>query len=199
MVAVHTGIKTAVACISKKFRHCLANFGARQGSWECSESTPWPPLQALLKAGLWVSARENVEAHRRLLVRPVLNAGVEVSSDEVANVNVGKRSESGEIWACDGSATAVPNEIKMSRYNVVIVEVPRRGGCIPGAEIVRVLSQGVLGAFHGYDVEQHLRSQLEDLYPTALRMAVYHLGRKEEPYFFEQSTLLFVKTLGWDV
>ena len=52
---------------------------------------------------------------------------------------------------------------------------------------MRVLSQGVLGAFHGHHgdlvaVEQHLRSQLEDLYPTALRMAVYHLGRREEPY-----------------
>ena len=34
------------------------------------------------------------------------------------------------------------------------------------------------------------------LYPTALRMAVYHLGRREEPYLFEQSTLLLVKTHG---
>ena len=41
-----------------------------------------------------------------------------------------------------------------------------------------------------------LRSQSEDLYPTALRMAVYHLGRREEPYLFEQSTLLLVKTHG---
>ena len=45
-------------------------------------------------------------------------------------------------------------------------------------------------------VEQHLRSQLEDLYPTALHMAVYHVGRREEPYLFEQSTLLLVKTHG---
>ena len=45
-------------------------------------------------------------------------------------------------------------------------------------------------------MEQHLRSQLEDLYPTALRMAVYHLGRREEPYLFEQSTLFPVKTHG---
>ena len=55
MAPVHTGTKTEVACISKKFSHRLANFGAWQGSWEYSESTPWPPLQALLKAGLWVS------------------------------------------------------------------------------------------------------------------------------------------------
>ena len=27
-------------------------------------------------------------------------------------------------------------------------------------------------------------------------MDVYHLGRREEPYLFEQSTLLLVKTLG---
>ena len=201
MAPVHTGTKTEVARISKKFSHRLANFGAWQGSWEYSESTPWPPLQALLKAGLWVSDREDVEAHRRLLVRPVLNPAVEVSRGEVAKVNVGKGSESGEIWAYDGSVTAVPNEIKMLKYNLVIVEVPRRGGWIPGAQIVRVLSQGVLGAFHGHHgdlvaVEQHLRSQLEDLYPTALRMAMYHLGRREEPYLFEQSTLLLVKTHG---
>ena len=201
MARVHTGTKTEVARISKKFSHRLANFGAWQGSWEYSESTPWPPLQALLKAGLWVSDREDVEAHRKLLVRPVLNPAVEVSGGEVAKVNVGKGSHSGEIWAYDGSVTAVPNEIKMLKYNLVIVEVPRRGGWIPGAQIVRVLSQGVLGAFHGHHgdlvaVEQHLRSQLEDLYPTALRMAVYHLGRREEPYLFEQSTLLLVKTHG---
>ena len=103
--------------------------------------------------------------------------------------------------AYDGSVTAVPNEIKMLKYNLVIVELPRRGGWIPGVQIVRVLSQGVLGAFHGHHgdlvaVEQHLRSQLEDLYPTALRMAVYHLGRREDPYLFEQSTLLLVKTHG---
>ena len=186
MAPVHTGTKTEVARISKKFSHRLANFGAWQGSWEYSESTPWPPLQALLKAGLWVNDREHVAAHRRLLVRPLLNLAVEVSDGEVAKVNVGKGSESGEIWAYDGSVTAVPNEIKMLKYNLVIVEVPRRGGWIPGAQIVRVLSQGVLGAFHGHHgdlvaVEQHLRSQLEDLYPTALRMAVYHLGRREEP------------------
>ena len=62
----------------------MANFGAWQGSWEYSESTPWPPLQALLKAGLWVSDREDVKAHRRLLVRPVLSPAVEVSGGEVA-------------------------------------------------------------------------------------------------------------------
>ena len=115
------------------------------------------------KAGLWVSDREEVEAHRRLLVRPVLNPAVEVSGGEVAKVNVGKGSKSGAIWAYDGSVTAVPNEIKMLKYNLVIVEVLRRGGWIPGAQIVRVLSQGVLGAFHGHHgdlvaVEQHLRS-----------------------------------------
>ena len=97
--------------------------------------------------------------------------------------------------------TAVPNEIKMLRYNLVIVEIARGGGLILRAQIVRVLSQGVLGAFHGHHgdsvaVEQHLRSQLEDLYPIALRMAVYNLGRREEPYLFEQSTLLLVKTHG---
>ena len=63
---------------------------------------------------------------------------------------------------------------------------------------VRVLSQGV---FHGPDgdlvaVEQHLPPQLEDLYPTALRMAVYHLGRREEVCLFQQSSLLLVKTRG---
>ena len=112
----------------------------------------WPPLQALLKAGLWVSDPEDVEAHRRLLVRPELNRAVEVSGGEVAKVNVGKGSESGEIWAYDGSVTAVPNEIKMPRYNLVIVEVPRRDRWewIRVAQIVRVLSQGVLGAFHGH-------------------------------------------------
>ena len=66
---------------------------------------------------------------------------------------------------------------------------------------MRVLSQGVLDAFQGLRgdlvaVEQHLRWQLEDFYPTALRMTVYHLGRKEELYFFEQPTLLLVKTHG---
>ena len=131
----------------------------------------------------------------------MLNPAVEVFGGEVAKVIVGKGSESGEIGAYNGSVTAVPNEIKMLKYNLVIFEVPRRGGWIPGAQIVRVLSQGVLGAFHGHHgdlvaVEQHLRSQLEDLYPTALRMAMYHLGRREEPYLFEQSTLLLVKTHG---
>ena len=95
----------------------------------------------------------------------------------------------------------MPNEIKKLRYNLVIVEVPRRGGWIIGAQIVRVLSQGVLGAFHGHHgdllaMEQHLRSQLEDFCPNGLRMVVYHLGRREELYLFEQSTLLLVKTHG---
>ena len=77
----------------------------------------------------------------------------------------------------------------MLTYNLIIVEVPRRGGWKPVARIMCVLSQGVLGAFHGHHgdlvtVEQHLRSQREDLYPTALRMAGYHLGRREEPYLF---------------
>ena len=66
-------------------------------------------------------------------------------------------------------------------------------------QIMRVLSEGVLGAFHGHHgdlvaVEQHLGSQLEDLYSAALRMAVYHLGHSEEAYLFAQSTLLLVKT-----
>ena len=78
----------------------------------------------------------------------------------------------------------------MRKYNVVIVEVPRRGGWVPGAQIVRVLSQGVLGTFHGHHgdlvvVDQRLHLQLEDLYPTALHTAVYHLGRSGEPYLFE--------------
>ena len=81
----------------------------------------------------------------------------------------------------DQGVTVVPNEIKMLRYNRVIVAVPRRGGWILGAQMVRVLSQGVLGAFHGHRgdlvaVKQHLPSQLETLYATALRMVVYHLG-----------------------
>ena len=201
MAPVHTGSKTEVARTWKKFSHRLANFGAWQGSWEYSESTPWPPLQTLLKARLWVSDREDVEAHRRLLVRPVLHPGVEVCGGEVAKVNVGKGSKFGEIWVYDGSVTAVPNEIKMLNYNLIIVAVPRQRGWIPGAQMVRVLSQGVFGAFHGHHgdlvvVEQHLHSQLEDLYPTALRMAVYHLGRREEPYLFEKSHLLLVKTHG---
>ena len=72
----------------------------------------------------------------------------------------------------------------MLKYNLVILEVSWRGGRISCAQIVRLLSQGVLGAFHGHlgdfvAVEQHLRSQREHLYPTTLRMAVYHLGRRE--------------------
>ena len=64
-----------------------------------------------------------------------------------------------------------------------------------------MLSQRVLGAFHGHHgdlvaVKKLLRSQLEDLYPRALRMVVYHVGRKEEPYFCEQSTVVLVKTHG---
>ena len=50
MAPVHKGTNTEVARISKKFSHRPANFGAWQGSWEYSESTPWPPLQGLLKA-----------------------------------------------------------------------------------------------------------------------------------------------------
>ena len=69
--------------------------------------------------------------------------------------------------------------------------------------IVCVLSQGVYGAFHGHHgdsvaVEQGLRLQLEDLYRTALCMVVYHPGHGEEPYLFEQSTPLLVKTHGLD-
>ena len=131
----------------------------------------------------------------------MLNRTVEVSGGEVATVNVGKGPESGEVSAYDGSATAMPNGIEMLKYNLVIVDVPRRGGWIPGAQIMRVLYQGVLGAFHGQTgdlvtEEQHLGLQLEDLYPTALCMAFYRLGRREEPYLFEQSTLLLVKTHG---
>ena len=109
MALMHTGTKTDVARISKKFSHRLSNLCAWQGSWEYSESTLWPPLQALLKAGLWVSDREDVEAHHRLVVRPLLNLAVEVSGGEVAKVNVGKGLESGEIWAHNGSLTAVSN------------------------------------------------------------------------------------------
>ena len=127
-----------------------------------------------VQGSLWLSDREDVEAHRRLLVRPVLNAAVEVYGGEVAKVNVVKSSKCGEFWAYDGSVAAGPNEIKMLRYNLVIAE----------------------HSGDSFVVEQRLRSQLEDLYPTALRMAVYHLGRKEDPYLFEQSTLLPVKTHG---
>ena len=45
-------------------------------------------------------------------------------------------------------------------------------------------------------MEQHLHSQLEDLHPMALRLAVYNLGRRQAPYLFEQSTVLLVKTNG---
>ena len=69
MVCVDTATKGEVARISKKFSHRLKNFGAWQGSSECSESTPWLPLEALLKASMWVRDREDVEAHCRLLVR----------------------------------------------------------------------------------------------------------------------------------
>ena len=92
LAPLHTGTKTEVARIWKKFSHRLANFRAWQGSWEYSESTPWPPLQAPLEPGLWVSDREDVEAHRILLVRPVLNPAVEVFGGEVAKVNVGNGS-----------------------------------------------------------------------------------------------------------
>ena len=146
---------------------------------------------------MWVTNREDVEAHRRLLVRPLLNLAVEVCDGEVAKVNVSKGLEFGEIWVHDGSVrsvTALPNGIKMLRYNLVIVGVPRRGGWICGAQILQVLSQGVFADFHGHHgdsaVEQQLRSQWEDLHPTPLRMAVYHLGPGEEPYLLEQSPLL---------
>ena len=125
MAHVHTGTKTEVARISKKLSQRMANFGAWQGSWEYSESVPWPPLEALLKAGLGVSAQEDVEAHGRLLVRPVSNTAIEVCGGEVAKVNVGNGSESVVIRAYDGSMTAVPNGIKMLKYDLVIVEVPR--------------------------------------------------------------------------
>ena len=106
-----------------------------------------------------------------------------------------------KFWGYDGSVMAVPNEIKMLRYNIVIVEVPRRGGWILRAHIVRVLCQGVLGAFHGHHwdfvvVEQHLHCQLEDLYPTTSRMAVYHLAHREEPYLFERAAVLLVNPRG---
>ena len=98
----------------------------------------------------------------------VLITGVEVSSGDVAKVNVGEGAESGEIWAYNGTSAAVPNEIKMLKYNLVVVQVPQRRGCIPGGQVVHVLSQGMLGAFHCLTgdlvaVEQHLRTQVEDL------------------------------------
>ena len=142
-----------------------------------------------------------MEAHRRLPVRPVLNLAVEASGGQVANVNFVNGSEFGEVWAHHGSVTLVPNENNMPKYNLVIVEVHRRGGWSPGAQIVLVLSHRVLGAFHGdrgnlVAVEQKFRLQSEDLYPIALRMAVYYLRRREEPYLLEQSTPLLVKTHG---
>ena len=58
----------------------------------------------------------------------------------------------------------MPNEITMPRYYLVVLEVPRQRGWILDAQIVRVLPQGVLGAFHGHHgdlvaVEQRLRSR----------------------------------------
>ena len=178
---VQTGTKTEVARIAKKFSARRASFGAWQGSREYSESTPWPGLHGSLKACVWVSDGEDFEAHRRLLVRPVLNRAVK------------------QIRADKGSVTAVPNEVKMLKYNIVNVNLLWQGGSTRGAQVVRVLSQGVLGAFPGVHgdlvaVQQHLCSQLEDSYPTTLRMVVYHLGRREELYLFEQSSLLFVNT-----
>ena len=111
---------------------------------------PWPPLRAPFKAHFWVSDREDVEAHCRLLVRRVLNPAVKESGGEVAKVNVGKCSECGEIWAYNGLVTAVPNEIKMLKYNLITLEVPWWGGGIRGAQIVRVLCKGVPCAFHGH-------------------------------------------------
>ena len=198
MAPVHTGTKTEVARISKN-RHRLANFGAWQGSWEYSESTPCPPLQALLKAGLWVSDREDVEAHRTLLVRPVLNPAVEVSGGEVAKVNVGKGSESGIIWAYNGSVTVVPNEIKMLRYNLVIVEVPRRGGWIP---LVRrscvCFRKGYLASFMDTLGIWLLwnNTYVRNWKICTQQLCAYHLGRREESYLLEQPTLLLVKTHG---
>ena len=104
----------------------------------------------VMEAGVWVSDREDLEARFRLLVRPVLNPAIEVSPGEVARFNVGKGSESKEICAYDGSATTLPNEIRILKCNLVIVKVPQRGGWIPGAQIVRVRSQGVLGNFNGH-------------------------------------------------
>ena len=92
MAPVHTDTKTEVACIPKKFSNRLANFGAWRGSGEYSESTPWPPLHTLLNAGVWISDPGDAEAHRKLLVRPVLNPAVDVTGGEVAKVNVGKGS-----------------------------------------------------------------------------------------------------------
>ena len=109
---------------------------------------------------------------------------------DLVKVKVRKGPEFGEIRAYDGSATALPNETKMLTYNLVIIEVHRRGGWIAGSQIVRVLSQGVHRGFHVHTedlvaVDQHLRSQQEDLHPSGLRMVVYHLGRREETDLFE--------------
>ena len=105
MGPVHRGTKPQVACIWKKFSHGLANLGVLQGRWEYSNSTPWPLLQALLKAGLWVTTREDVEAHLRLLVRPVLNWAVEVFSGEVAEVNVARDQNPEKFSAYHGSVS----------------------------------------------------------------------------------------------
>ena len=78
--------------IAQKFNARLANFGAWQGSSEYNETTPWPPLKALLKVGVSFSDPEDVEAHCRFLVRLPLSPAVEVMGGEVAMVNVGKGS-----------------------------------------------------------------------------------------------------------
>ena len=65
-----------------------------------------------------------------------------MSGGERAKVNAGKGSDFGEIRVYDGSVTALPHKIKMLKYNLVIVEVPRRGGWIRGAHIVRAVSRG---------------------------------------------------------
>ena len=57
-------------------------------------------------------------------------------------MNVGKGPKSGEMWAHHGTATMMSNDIKMLKYNLVIVEVPQRGGGIRGAEIVRCCPRG---------------------------------------------------------
>ena len=49
-----------------------------------------------------------------------------------------KGSGSREIWAYNGSSTAMPNEIKLLKYNLLIVEVPRQGAWILGAQIVHL-------------------------------------------------------------
>ena len=86
----------------------------------------------------------------------------------------------------------MPNEIKMLKYNIVIVEVPRRGGWIRGAHIVCLLSpfMDIMGIWSLWSL------QLEDCYPVALRMGVGHLAHREEPYLFKRSTLSLVKTHG---